>query len=368
MKADKKAHKRRVFYRTIIAVICVVIFITTLSVAATDSYNVTIIDGEKVVTETTRRADPLKILEEAGFTVDEGATVVTDNFKPGEESVITISRLSEVELVYNEKVTKYTFVGTVGELLDLAGIIATENMSISSLPSAVVFDGMKIVVDDTFMATIKVDGKDVKIRTTATTVKELLKTAGVKMTKQCKTDIALDEMITETETISVTRKAVPKEEPKKVENTKKASASVKPVVKNTKNTTTKATQPKDIPAVTDKNVISQLKVPEKYEIVNNMPTSYKSIMVGKATAYANDPQTSTGRKPMPGIVAVDPREIPYGTEMWITSADGTIVYGYAIAGDTGGFIYTTDVAVDLFMMTTQECYDWGIRNVNIYFL
>ena len=78
--------------------------------------------------------------------------------------------------------------------------------------------------------------------------------------------------------------------------------------------------------------------------------------------------TSTGEKVRTGYIAVDPNEIPYGTEMYIVSADGKRVYGYCIAADTGGFINSTDWTVDLYMDTEQECVNWGRRDIIIYIL
>ena len=102
---------------------------------------------------------------------------------------------------------------------------------------------------------------------------------------------------------------------------------------------------------------------------NGVPLNYKYTIVGIATAYSSDPITSTGTKPMQGTVAVDPREIPYGTRMYITSADGKYVYGYAVAEDTGGFIYYPHGAtVDLFMYSESDCDQWGWRMAKIYVL
>ena len=53
--------------------------------------------------------------------------------------------------------------------------------------------------------------------------------------------------------------------------------------------------------------------------------------------------------------------------MWIVSTDG-IVYGYAIAADTGGFVKKGKFTVDLFMNTESECIQWGSRDVVIYIL
>ena len=117
------------------------------------------------------------------------------------------------------------------------------------------------------------------------------------------------------------------------------------------------------------SVISELALPADVTLdANGIPTNYQYVIEGDATAYTGDPATSTGRTPMPGHIAVDPREIPYGTEMYIVSADGSYVYGYAIAADTGGFIYTTDRLVDLYMDNEQMCDDWGVRGVRIYVL
>ena len=90
------------------------------------------------------------------------------------------------------------------------------------------------------------------------------------------------------------------------------------------------------------------------------------MIYGSVTAYHGDTQTSTGRKPGVGVVAVDPREIPYGSILWIASPDGSFVYGYAIAGDTGGFIHNSETVVDLYMDSVVEMNTFGRRNLNVY--
>lgn len=104
---------------------------------------------------------------------------------------------------------------------------------------------------------------------------------------------------------------------------------------------------------------------------NGIPVSYSKKITGSGTAYYDEYHTgltSTGVKPQPGYVAVDPREIPYGTKMYIRSSDGRYNYGYAIAADTGGFIYNSSTVVDLFFNTRSEVYNFGRRNVEIYIL
>lgn len=117
-------------------------------------------------------------------------------------------------------------------------------------------------------------------------------------------------------------------------------------------------------------VISQLQPPESLTFdENGVPENYLYCIEGMSTAYTGGGRTSTGSAVRPGVVAVDPREIPYGTEMWIVSADGQYTYGFARAEDTGGFIYWQNGAtVDLYMNSYSDCTSWGWRGVKIYIL
>ncbi len=102
---------------------------------------------------------------------------------------------------------------------------------------------------------------------------------------------------------------------------------------------------------------------------NGNAVTYSSMMVGECTAYSiPGGTTSTGQPAQVGIVAVNPDVIPYGTRMYVTSADGSIVYGYAVAGDTGGALDVNRVILDLFFDTDEECWSFGRRDMQIYFL
>ncbi len=103
---------------------------------------------------------------------------------------------------------------------------------------------------------------------------------------------------------------------------------------------------------------------------NGVPLEYSSILTGKSCAYTAAPGalTASGRAAQVGVVAVDPDIIPYGTELYIAASDGSGVYGYAVAADTGGALLDGRILVDLFMNSTAECYEWGSREVNIYIL
>ncbi len=79
-------------------------------------------------------------------------------------------------------------------------------------------------------------------------------------------------------------------------------------------------------------------------------------------------QTATGRKPAYGVIAVDPKVIPLNSKLYIESADGgqSWVYGFAVAGDTGGAIKGNKV--DLFYNTREQCYNFGRRDCIVYIL
>lgn len=88
---------------------------------------------------------------------------------------------------------------------------------------------------------------------------------------------------------------------------------------------------------------------------------YKKRIVMESTAYvATGNPTSVGIMPYEGIVAVDPRVIPYYTKMYIPG------YGFAMAGDTGGAIVGN--IIDLFMDDYHQAIRWGRRNVEVYIL
>lgn len=97
--------------------------------------------------------------------------------------------------------------------------------------------------------------------------------------------------------------------------------------------------------------------------------SYSSMLTGTCTAYSvPGGTTSLGWDAVYGVVAVDPNIIPYGTKLYITSPDGSVVYGYGVAGDTGGACMAGDIIADLCYNTVEECSIIGRRTMNVYIL
>ena len=103
---------------------------------------------------------------------------------------------------------------------------------------------------------------------------------------------------------------------------------------------------------------------------NGNKVSYINVLTGSATAYyaAEGSHTATGVPVYVGGVAVNPDIIPYGTQLYIVSSDGSMVYGYATAVDTGGALMSGEALVDVFYPTYEDCVNWGRRNVTVYIL
>lgn len=85
------------------------------------------------------------------------------------------------------------------------------------------------------------------------------------------------------------------------------------------------------------------------------------VLSMEATAYTfTGNRTATGIDPREGIIAVDPRVIPLGSQVYVEG------YGYAIAADTGGLIKGN--IIDVFFPNLQTCINWGRRPAKVYVL
>ena len=262
-----------------------------------------------------------------------------------------------------------------------------------------------------FVIKVKADGKNRDVQIADGTVKDTLEKAGITLSKEDKVSPSLDTPINSFTKIRITRikkrtKVVKEEIPfetevvpsddlmlgqseivkegvngtkikyysqKLMDGAVAESKLKKEVIKKKPVTEIKKVGTKsfdNLAAYEDTGyAISELEAPETLKLdKNGVPKKYKKVIRGKATAYASGTITSTGKKPMPGYIAVDPKKIPYGTELYITSADGKYVYGYCKAEDTGGFVKMGNTDVDLFMNNTEMCFDWGNRQIVIYVL
>lgn len=97
---------------------------------------------------------------------------------------------------------------------------------------------------------------------------------------------------------------------------------------------------------------------EQYEIFKFEATGYSPY--DDRTGLNHDgcyTVTATGTQPRPGVVAVNPEIIPYGTKLYVQD------YGWAIAEDTGGAMRNRTNLIDLYFDTHEEACIWGRRKV-----
>ncbi len=113
----------------------------------------------------------------------------------------------------------------------------------------------------------------------------------------------------------------------------------------------------DMPIITDNMII----------LPSGEVLTYVATTTGRATAYHLRGTTATGTSAQEGVVAVDPRFIPFGTRMFIISNDGEYVYGIAAAEDAGDSNIVGN-RIDVWFPTRSECIQFGYRECTIYIL
>ena len=403
--------------RKLALLMVVVLFFVSVTAFAkpSKSYDLKIQDGEKITNVTTSLTDAEKILEENDILVNEayGDKLDLSDFKAGKDgSVIIINRGVSVSITNYEGSTYAVFAsGTVSDALKAAEITLPTGASVNYSLDEPLTEGLEIEIYGAYDIKVKIDGVVYERTVSGKTVGDAISKVDLNISEDDYTKpssstplmngIEIEvikvktKVYTVTETIPYTTKYVYTDTLAagktnvKVEGqngikeivykdcyvdgvlidsvVKETNITKRPVDKVLEVGTKANIKPSTTPSSTP---ISDLAVPSYVNIgANGIPTSYKKAINAKATAYCIPGGiTSTGEKAQTGYIAVDPNEIPYGTEMYIVSADGKRVYGYCIAADTGSFVNSTDWTVDLYMDTEQECVNWGRRDIIIYIL
>lgn len=386
--------------------------VTVTTFAASSVYDVTVTDGEKSVSISAKSNNPLKLVRQAGLRLGATDNLDLSGFTAGEGGEIVIERANVIRVEDNGIVSYFVSYGeTLDDIFSKEGITLGEGDDAGADTSANVFDGMRVFIKRAFGISIDSDGKSTKLFMTKGTVKDAIEKSGIEVSEddivvpsldtpltgltririfRVKFDTVIEtqpveygteyvysddmfiderEVVSEgkngKKTVSYTAKYVDGVlEEKYFENEIITKKAVDEVVKvGTKKRATLASHKNNQAPISDLNVPSDIKLDK-----NGIPVDYAYCVEGKATAYTGDPETASGRKPMPGHIAVDPKEYPYGTELYVVSADGKYVYGYCIAADTGGFVKMGNTDIDLYMDNEDMCDDWGNRGVKIYVL
>jgi len=108
-------------------------------------------------------------------------------------------------------------------------------------------------------------------------------------------------------------------------------------------------------------------VPEPESVIQAEPSRGNRTMVFEATAYCYGAVTRTGTRPTERrTIAVDPKVIPLGSQVYVSCETWPEVDGVYIAEDTGRLIKGN--RVDLYMIDREQCLRFGRRPIEVRIL
>ena len=325
------------------------------------------------------------------FEVGNGDVVVSTNknfnmsFDVIKANKITIDNCGEKQTISLAK-------GTVEEVLDRTGITLTDNMSVTPSLNTVITGDTNIYVYNAKNIKLTTNGTKMSVKAPEGTVENALNILGYTVTDndilsvdknaQVEDDmeIILKKVtyVDEVSTKKISYDTIEKDSDDILTGESKVSQNgadgEKEVTKRCKYidgkyASTKVIGEKVTKEPIDKVILNGTKRGTTTD-TSGAPVSYRYMLSGSGTAYtaAPDSLTATGAAVYEGGVAVNPAIIPYGSKLYIEAADGSHVYGYATAVDTGGALMDGSAIVDLFYFSYDDCVNFGRRDVNVYVL
>lgn len=356
--------KSTLFTRAVALLLPIACIVLLLSQTAFAKNTYLINDGGRVMIHTTYATDPAEVLDEAGLELGRDDTYTT---QPGfGMSEITIQRIQLVNIVCGgNTLTVSTYGETVQSLLKRMNITLSREDILSESLSAMTYDGMTLTI-----------ARMVSQEETYTVIIPF------------ETEYCYDPTLPEGEQkvlIQGVEGQILRTDKVHYMNGQEVSRVVisESVVCKSVNALIAIGSAVELPDYPPEEIPSQ-PTPEAPP-VSNMPIIGENTIITPdgevltythsdqfvATAYHNsDPGctiwTAIGTLCRVGAIAVDPKVIPYGTRMYIVTNDGKYIYGIAVAEDCGSAIKGN--RVDLYFDTTDECWEFGIRDCTVYFL
>lgn len=308
----------------------------------------------------------------------------------------------KVTVLYDGKVKTVTSnAKTVGALLKETGIYIGEKDKIYPDIDSKVKDGLAISIKRAVPVTIKVDGKELKVKSAEETVERLLQSEGIILNEKDKVLPTLNSMVKPNMEVKITRveektiissKIIPYKVVKKPNHDmlKGTSKIIQNGMDGILEITTKVVM-EDGKIVSTKKVGEAIKRRPIDKIIQvgtlgffvpsrgSEPVAYVKKLRMKATSYTSSYECTGKRPGDPGFgrtatgtiarrnpngfstVAVDPDVIPLGTRLYIEG------YGFAIAEDVGGGVKGDKIDL-YFEPGTKEFRNWSTRYVDVYIL
>ena len=396
----------KTFIRSIAIISMFILLASSVFTVSALNQDFEVVDGGDVSNVKVINTDTDKILKRANVSLDPGDKVLRDDV----ESRLTVKRAFDVTIIADGNVNKMQFNdGTVGYALYEAGIELGKYDKINYDFTDELVPDMQIEITRFYNITLNINAKESTVYVPKGTVKNALDYLEIYLSHEDTVSCDLNSPIekgmyltvnkidynerTETEvipyaTVTIKTDKLLKGE-KKVETAgvdgerivlirEKLVNGV--VVESVKTKELSKSDPIDEVVLEGTSEVSsnnssfsksnEDSIENSSVTVSGKPISYKSVLKGSCTAYTapSGALTSTGRIAQVGYVAVNPNIIPYGTELYICSEDGSFVYGYAIAADTGGALMDGSALVDLYYDTESECINFGRRTLCVYIL
>jgi uncharacterized protein YabE (DUF348 family)/3D (Asp-Asp-Asp) domain-containing protein len=406
--AEKPSRKTRL--AAVIAIVLVSSLAFMIVVSAISVNKVTIHDASNTIKISTRKSDPAEILKQADISLGKGDLLDTSAFIKGKTSQLTIYRACGIKIVDSGITEVISACKNVGYTLEKNAIKLAPDDHISVSLDTPVVKGMSVTIERAFGITVSADSKTFNLQITPGTVADALKKAAIELGKVDETVPSLKAELSKGMKIKVLRvkysKRVATEKVKYDRiteltkalykgqsrisragvNGKKEVVYMDRFVNGKLDKTTVVSEKiakkpvnmllligcKPTKAVFKSGLspISDLKPPSSLKLnAYGIPLNYKKVIKGSATAYSAGKYTASGMRTMPGHIAVDPRQFPYGTKLYVVTTDGKYIYGYCIAADSGAFVnYANGPTIDMYFSTYNECCRFGERAVNIYVL
>lgn len=364
-----------------------------------------IYDGGEVIRAFTMYTELDDILEEQGIALGEYDRVDFNGVVDGEADIVIHRSLNiPVEADGDVVLVECAYDETVQDVISRSGISIDEQDVVEPSGDTLCRELTSISVERGYPVYINADGQTIELYACNQTVSHILERAGITLEQDDYIDLSGTAIMNENDVVNVTRVRYKTVESYQVipystvtERSNLVSMNVCEVTQkgvNGTRTNTSVVKYVNGERVSETAVSSEItaepvneilsigtalstpyskKDPDYLTLENGIPSEYVTVLSGKSCAYTapNGSSTASGRKLEIGTVAVDPNIIPYGSELYIVSADGSYVYGYAIAADTGD-LTANGVLVDLYMGNSEDYYgesvNYGAKQVNIYVL
>jgi uncharacterized protein YabE (DUF348 family)/3D (Asp-Asp-Asp) domain-containing protein len=404
---DMEQERKEQIRRQIVSLALTVVFAagSVVTVMASTRYASVTLDGKAEPVMEINSADTSAILKQAG--VSAGAEdVVLRTDEEGGNIDLTVKTAKRVFVSADgSRQSVLTHYGdTAADALKKAGVTLGANDAVAPSQTAKVESGMEISVRRRYSVSITADGKTKDALVWEGTVSDTLSQAGITLGTQDTTDPDVGAAVTESMKIKIARvtyKDVTSTQPIAFTTTTRRDSSldagtktvttqgqagVKTVVTHQKLCDGKVVQSSVTKTEVTRQPVSQVvsvgtkesgggtasgaSVGADGTLVdqNGSSVSYRRVFTGRCSGYCTGTTTSTGLPAAYGRVAVNPNLIPYGTKLYICSPDGGVVYGYAVAADTGGAAMSGRIVADLYFPSYSQCIDFGNRTMNVYVL